>query len=199
MAIMHDRIKELRNRKGMTLAQIADALGTTEATAQRYESGKGIKSIPYDVIEKYANIFGCKPQYIVGWEEEKNKTKQDTMTIGDFFEYLRNQRNLSVAEFAEETGLTESVIKSYESGAGGIPVEIVKMLADYFNISSGKLIAGKVKEKDIFAAFASTNEAYVEQVTKWVETFGNEKFSDEEFSKIIEYAKFLLYQRMSEK
>ena len=70
MAIMHDRLKELRNRKGMTLAQIADALGTTEATAQRYESGKGIKSIPYDVIEKYANIFGCKPQFIMGWEEE---------------------------------------------------------------------------------------------------------------------------------
>lgn len=67
---MHDRIKELRSRKGMTLAQIADALGTTEATAQRYESGKGIKSIPYDVIEKYANIFGCKPQFIMGWEEK---------------------------------------------------------------------------------------------------------------------------------
>jgi transcriptional regulator with XRE-family HTH domain len=57
----------------MTLAQIADALGTTEATAQRYESGKGIKSIPYEVIEKYANIFGCKPQYIMGWSEEIEK------------------------------------------------------------------------------------------------------------------------------
>ena len=70
---MHDRIKELRSKKGMTLAQIAEALGTTEATAQRYESGKGIKSIPYDVIEKYANIFGCKPQFIMGWEEEIQK------------------------------------------------------------------------------------------------------------------------------
>lgn len=70
MAIMHSRIKELRSRKGLTLAQIADALGTTEATAQRYESGKGIKSIPYEVIEKYANIFGCRPQYIMGWSEE---------------------------------------------------------------------------------------------------------------------------------
>ena len=70
MAIMHERIKELRNKNGLTLAQIADALGTTEATAQRYESGKGIKSIPYEVIEKYANIFNCKPQFIMGWEEE---------------------------------------------------------------------------------------------------------------------------------
>lgn len=70
MAIMHDRIKELRNRKGLTLAQIADALGTTEATAQRYESGRGIKSIPYEIIEKYANIFNCKPQFLMGWEDK---------------------------------------------------------------------------------------------------------------------------------
>ena len=73
MAIMHDRIRELRNQKGMTLAQIADALDTTEATAQRYETGKAIKSIPYEVIEKYANIFGCKPQFIMGWEDEIEK------------------------------------------------------------------------------------------------------------------------------
>lgn len=73
MAVMHDRLKELRTRSGKTLAQVADALGTTEATAQRYESGKGIKSIPYDVIEKYANIFGCKPQYILGWEDAIQK------------------------------------------------------------------------------------------------------------------------------
>ena len=70
MAIMHDRIKELRNKRGMTLAQIADALNTTEATAQRYESGKGIKSIPYEVIEKYANIFNCKPQFLMGWDDK---------------------------------------------------------------------------------------------------------------------------------
>ena len=81
MAIMHDRIKELRSQKGMTLAQIADALGTTEATAQRYESGKGIKSIPYDVIEKYANIFGCTPQFIIGWEDKIEKNPVGTAEL----------------------------------------------------------------------------------------------------------------------
>lgn len=78
MAIMHDRIKSLRNQKGLTLSQIADALGTTEATAQRYETGKGIKSIPYEVIEKYANIFNCKPQYIMGWDDEINRNPVET-------------------------------------------------------------------------------------------------------------------------
>lgn len=70
MAIMHDRIKDLRNKRGFTLSQVADYLNVTEATAQRYETGKGIKTIPYDVIEKYANMFNCSPAYIMGWELE---------------------------------------------------------------------------------------------------------------------------------
>jgi transcriptional regulator with XRE-family HTH domain len=108
MAIMHDRIKELRSRSGMTLAQIADALGTTEATAQRYESGKGIKSIPYEVIEKYANIFKCKPQYIMGWDDESPQKINDTLsdiiirmrTDEDFFEAIDIMYSLNSEKFA---------------------------------------------------------------------------------------------------
>ena len=102
MAVMHERIKELRNRRGMTLAQIADALGTTEATAQRYESGKGIKSIPYDVIEKYANIFGCKPQFIMGWDEKIQEDPVGTATLhaeilmdGEFVEMYDDFKKLN--------------------------------------------------------------------------------------------------------
>lgn len=90
MAIMHERIKELRNRRGMTLASVADYLEVTEATAQRYETGKGIKTIPYEVIEKYANLFHCTPSYIMGWEEtqKKNDTLSDIavrMSEDDYF------------------------------------------------------------------------------------------------------------------
>lgn len=75
MAIVHERIKALRSQNGLTLATIADRLGVTEATAQRYETGKGIKAIPYEVIEKYANIFNCSPSYLMGWEETNNIEK----------------------------------------------------------------------------------------------------------------------------
>lgn len=83
MAIMHDRIKELRNKNGLTLAQIADKLDVTEATAQRYETGRGIKTVPYDVIEKYANIFNCTPQYIMGWEKATSSEIKNSNTIAD--------------------------------------------------------------------------------------------------------------------
>lgn len=71
MALMHERIQQLRKEHGYTLSVIAEYLGTTEATAQRYESGKGIKAVPYEAIEKYANLFGVSPSYIMGWDDVK--------------------------------------------------------------------------------------------------------------------------------
>lgn len=86
MAIMHERIKELRNKHDLTLSQVAEYIGVTEATAQRYETGKGIKTIPYDVIEKYANLFKCEPQYIMGWEAKiEEKPVEAANKLADLF------------------------------------------------------------------------------------------------------------------
>ena len=102
MAIMHVRIKELRNKRGFTLAQVADFLNVTEATAQRYETGKGIKSIPYEVIEKYANMFNCSPSYIMGWDREESITeeiKKDNDIMSDIIVRMRIDKDfLSVVE-----------------------------------------------------------------------------------------------------
>lgn len=191
------RIKERRKELKMSAEELGKKLGKDRSTIYRYEKGD-IENLPLDILEPIANALQTTPQYLMGWNTEqkkKNGTEPETMTIGNLFEYLRKQRNLSVSEFAEEIGLTEAEIKKYETGSGGIPVEIAKMLADYFNISSENLTTRQVKMKDIVAAFASTNEAYVQQMSKWVEIFGNEKFSDDEFGKLIEYGKFLIYLR----
>lgn len=66
MAIWNERIRSKRLQKGITLAQIADKLGVTEATAQRYESGS-IKNIPYEHMCAYGEILGCSPAYLMGW------------------------------------------------------------------------------------------------------------------------------------
>lgn len=68
MAIWNERIRSKRLQKGITLAQIADKLGVTEATAQRYESGS-IKNIPYEHMCAYGEILGCSPAYLMGWEK----------------------------------------------------------------------------------------------------------------------------------
>lgn len=69
MATYNERIKKLRLERELTLKDIASKLNITEATAQRYESGNGIKAIPYEKIVEYAELFGVSPCYIMGWED----------------------------------------------------------------------------------------------------------------------------------
>ena len=73
MATLNERIKELREEKGLTLLELANLLPVSEATAQRYESGF-IINVPYDKILKLAEIFDCSPIYLMGWSEKKDGT-----------------------------------------------------------------------------------------------------------------------------
>ncbi len=65
---LHERIKKCRQECGMTLMELANALGVREATAQRYESGE-IKNLKQTTVLEMARIFSCSPAYLMGWEE----------------------------------------------------------------------------------------------------------------------------------
>lgn len=71
MGILNDRIKEMRIKRGYTLAYVADKLGIKEATMQRYESGE-IKNIKHETITSLAEILNCSPSYLMGWENSIN-------------------------------------------------------------------------------------------------------------------------------
>lgn len=84
MAIWNERIHERRLEKGITLAQVAERLGVTEATAQRYECGN-IKSIPYEYMCAYGEILNCSPCYLMGWEDKEEPPK-----IMQYYELLND-------------------------------------------------------------------------------------------------------------
>lgn len=64
--MIKDRIKELRITHNYTLEDMGKLLGVSAATVQRYENPQGIKNIPYDIMVKYAEIFGVEPGYLFG-------------------------------------------------------------------------------------------------------------------------------------
>lgn len=66
--IWNDRLRRLREEHRYTLKEIASKLGVSEAMVSRHESNT--KNIPYDIIEQYAKIYGCTPQYIMGWKDD---------------------------------------------------------------------------------------------------------------------------------
>lgn len=61
-------LKERRISLDLTMADVAKAIGVSEATVSRYESGN-IKNMRRDRIEKYAQILKVSPAALIGIPE----------------------------------------------------------------------------------------------------------------------------------
>ena len=66
--IFRSRMKKTREQKGITLHELADKVGCKEATMQRYESGNGIKNVPYEAIVTISESLNVSPGFLMGWE-----------------------------------------------------------------------------------------------------------------------------------
>ena len=68
-----ERIKELREKAGMTQEELAKRLHTTKQTIHKYEKNI-VTNIPSDRIKELAKILDSTPDYILGW---KRATKEE--------------------------------------------------------------------------------------------------------------------------
>lgn len=63
------RIKELREKHGMSQVDLADKISVSKQTLYKYENGI-ITNIPSDKIESIAKVFNISPSYLMGWKDE---------------------------------------------------------------------------------------------------------------------------------
>ena len=74
-----ERIKEYRERQGLTQEELAFKIGTKKQTIYKYENNI-ITNIPSDKIEKIANVLETTPVVLMGWldiAEENKPTKNE--------------------------------------------------------------------------------------------------------------------------
>ena len=64
-----DRIRMLRERKGLTQEELGRLLNTTRQTISKYEK-EIVTNIPSDRIEAIARLLDSTPEYLLGWEQE---------------------------------------------------------------------------------------------------------------------------------
>ena len=62
------RIKELRDKKGLTQAQLGELLGVVKTTISQYESGD--RTPDAAKLEKLADIFDTSVDYLLGREDK---------------------------------------------------------------------------------------------------------------------------------
>ncbi len=65
---INEKIKSRRAELGLSLEDVARALGVNKSTILRYESDY-IKKMPIDIIEPLAKVLKCSPEYLMGWDD----------------------------------------------------------------------------------------------------------------------------------
>ncbi len=73
----HELIKMKRKEKGMTLKDVADRIGVSEATVSRWESGS-VGSMKRQNVAALARLFDVSPAVLMDWEqyEEENASRK---------------------------------------------------------------------------------------------------------------------------
>ena len=120
---MENRIKELREEKGLTLEKLGERVGIPKNTLSRYESEK--REPKLEVWQKLADFFKVSVPYLQGFDEHKSNRLKE----------LRQHENISQGDLAKATGLTRQAISNYERGNRDPNRETWQQLANYFEVS----------------------------------------------------------------
>ena len=99
--IIARNIKKLRETARYTQDEVAQALGVTRSAYSNYESSD--REVPYDVIEKASDFFGC--DMAVLFEENENV---DAMVLASAF-----RLDGMTADDAAEIMRFKDIVKSY--------------------------------------------------------------------------------------
>ena len=75
-----ERIKQLRKEKGLSLENLADAIGTSRQTIHRYETGI-ITNIPPEKVEALARVLLTTPSMLMGWNDDDYFHADNTIAV----------------------------------------------------------------------------------------------------------------------
>jgi repressor LexA len=74
-------IKKRRRELDLTLADVAERMGVSEATVQRWESG-AIKNLRHERIGRLADVLQVSPAVLMGWQDEPSTPKPSPIPPG---------------------------------------------------------------------------------------------------------------------
>ena len=81
-------IREYRKRAGMTMKELGDRVGCSEAAISLYELGK--REASYEMLLKISEVLGTDVNHLLGHEEPEQED------ISEFLEELRTRPELRI-------------------------------------------------------------------------------------------------------
>lgn len=145
--MLKTRLKESRERLGLTQKEIAQIFNIHESTVSGWETGKD--PIPFRKLLKYCDLFNYSIDYILKLNDENIKnysnTQTEARTIGVKLRQIRIKNNHSQEDVAKLLNISQSCYSNYEQGRELITTLAVYTMAKIYNFSIDKLVGRKQK------------------------------------------------------
>lgn len=125
------------------------------------------------------------------------------MSVGKRIKERRNELQMSVDDLATKLKKNRATIYRYEKGEiENLPIDIIESLVKALDTTpqylmgwDKKLSGMRMTDGDDESMYFAHDERNVKQVAIWHGEFGMDAFTDDEFEKLLEYAKFLISLR----
>ena len=183
-----NKINSLRQEKNLTLKELADILGVSEATVSRWENGKS--DIRGKNLKKLSDFFDVSESYLLGYIERPS--------LPNRLRELRKEKKISIEQLSTKVGIDEGRIIALESREDFKNIKKndayysdVKKLADFFNTTIDYLEGVVGYREDIF--FTDLASAIFSEFSSVAySTIATMKYlSEESQRKILEYSRFI--------
>ena len=139
MSIQGMRIKELREKKGMTQSELGKAIGTTKQNIFKYESG-AVDTIPNKKLQGLAKALDVEPWEILGWDGPWNSQKCE-----NYISIPLISQKISAGygeDFLDDDSITMKRIQ--------IPESLTKGVADKSTLVSAEVKGDSMIDANIF-------------------------------------------------
>ena len=123
-----NRLRELRERSGLSLRELDEATGIDYSSIAFYERGKRQMSNRAQRI--LADYFGVSIDYLLG----------HTPKVVCRVEALRTAKGMSQRELSEAIGFSHATISRIEAGDRKISTPQARAIADFFGVTIGYLL-----------------------------------------------------------
>ena len=155
-----DILKIRRLELGLTMLDVANAVGVSEATVSRWESGN-IANMKRSRIAALAKVLQVNPSVIMGWSDDPNSVIDSTQKEKNALEALSNSRdnymrnsqelaicikelakskNITIGKMLSDCGLSIDALSCMQSRGYYPRLEALVRIADYLDCSVDYLL-----------------------------------------------------------
>ncbi|CIP52273.1 MULTISPECIES: helix-turn-helix transcriptional regulator [Streptococcus] len=127
---MSNRLKKLRKEKGLTQADLAKVLNTNQSQYGKYENGK--TNLSLENAQILSEYFGVTLSYLLGLDDDSCIDGSKKMTP---FQSLVRDKEISLKEISEATGIGYSTLGNYNQGSRSPNAKNAQLLSEYFGVS----------------------------------------------------------------